>query len=57
MSGEFNFFQDQGIVRELCNVSGKIKFCKNIKEMSGNFTFQPDEARIFNPNVLFFLNP
>ena len=44
----------------------KMKFCKNVKEMSGNFTFQPDKARMlntdvffwmFNTDVFFFLNP
>ena len=31
-----------------------MKFCKNVREMSGNFTFQPDEAGMFGPNVFFF---
>ena len=31
-----------------------MKFCKNVREMSGNFTFQPDEAGMFCPNVSFF---
>ena len=35
---------------------GKMKFCKNVREMSGNFTFQPDEAGMFGPNVSFLLN-
>ena len=33
---------------------GKMKFCKNVREMSGNFTFQPDEAGVFGPDVSFF---
>ena len=36
---------------------GKMKFCKNVREMSGNFTFQPDEAGMFGPDVSFLLNP
>ena len=32
---------------------GKMKFCKNIREISGNFTFQPDEARMFGPRYVF----
>ena len=32
---------------------GKMKFCKNVREMSGNFTFQPDEAGMFGPGVFF----
>ena len=35
---------------------GKMKFCKNVREMSGNFTFQLDEARIFGPNISLLLN-
>ena len=36
----------------MCQV--EMKFCKNVREMSGNFTFQPDEAGIFGPDVSFF---
>ena len=55
----------QGNVREIkifsrsgkfCYVSGKMKFCKNVRKMSGNFTFQPDEAGMFGPEVSFLLN-
>ena len=35
---------------------GKMKFCKNVWEMSVNFTFQPDEARMFGTNIFFLLN-
>ena len=35
---------------------GKMKFCKNVRAMSGNFTFQPDEAGMFDPDVSFLLN-
>ena len=28
-----------------------MKFCINVKEMSGSFTLQPDEARLFVSNV------
>ena len=57
MSGKFDFF----VVKELPGNSvmcqGKMKFCKkNVREMSGNFTFQPDEARMFCPDVFFLLN-
>ena len=47
MSRKFNFFQGQGIVGNSVMCQGKMKFCKNVREMSGNFTFQPDEARMF----------
>ena len=36
----------------ICQV--KMKFCKNVREMSGNFTFQPDEDGMFGPDVVFF---
>ena len=52
MSGKFNFFQGQGVVREFCDVSGKNEI---LQEMSRNFTFQPDEAMMFGPDVIFFL--
>ena len=32
--------QGQGIVREFYDLSVKNEFCQNIREMSGNFTFQ-----------------
>ena len=35
---------------------GKMKFCKDVREMSGNFTLQPVEAGMFGPNVSFLLN-
>ena len=35
---------------------GKMKFCNNVRQMSGNFTLQLDEARIFGPDVSFLLN-
>ena len=31
----------------------KMKFCKNVREKSGNFTLQPDEDRTFGSNVFF----
>ena len=49
--GNLNFFK--GIVREFCDVSGKNEI---LQKMSGNFTFQPDEARMFGPGVSFLLN-
>ena len=35
-----------------------MKLYKNFREMSKNFTFQPDEAscRLFGPSVFFLLN-
>ena len=50
---EIYFFPGQGIVREFYDVSGKNEICKNVREKSGNFTFQPDEDRMFGPNVFF----
>ena len=35
---------------------GRMKFCKNIREMSGNFTFEPDKVGMFGPDVSFLLN-
>ena len=35
---------------------GKMKFCKNVRKMSGNFTSQLYEARIFGRSVSFLLN-
>ena len=32
---------------------GKMKCCKNVREMSENFTFRPDEARMFGPRYIF----
>ena len=41
MSGIFFFFfQGQGIVTEFYDLSGKMKFCQNVRDMSGKFTFQ-----------------
>ena len=34
------FFQGQGIVKGFYDLSGKMKFCQNVREMSGSFTFQ-----------------
>ena len=49
MPGKFKFFK----VRELSGNSvmcqGKMICCKNVRKMSGNFTFQPDEAGMFGP--------
>ena len=59
MSGKYqgNFFF---MIRELSGNSmmcqGEKKICKNIRKMSGNFTFQPYEARMFGPDVSFLLN-
>ena len=54
--GNLNFFK----VRELSGNSvicqGKMKFCKNVREMSGNFTFHTDEVGMFGPNVSSSLN-
>ena len=54
--GFFFFSQDQEIVRELCDVSGKNELCKNVMEMSGNFTCGFDEARMFGLDVFVLLN-
>ena len=32
---------------------GKMKFSKNVGEMSGNFRFRPDEAKMFGPWYIF----
>ena len=35
-------------------LSGKHKILqKDVEEMSGNFTFQPDEARMFGPRCIY----
>ena len=55
MAGKFGiFFQGQGIVRKLCQK--RMLFCKNIREMSQNFTFHVDEIWIFGHDVAFVLN-
>ena len=50
-SGNFFFFFFQG-QEILCCVGEKWKFAK----MSGNVTFQPNEAKMFGLDVLFLLN-
>ena len=49
---EIKFFS---LVRELLGNSvmcqGLMKFCKSVREISGNFTYQPDEARMFGPDI------
>ena len=58
MSGKCQRNSDFFKVRELSGNSvmcwGKMKFCNNVMEMSGNFTFQADEAGMFGPYVSFF---
>ena len=49
---EINFSRSGNSV--MCQ--GKMKFCKNIREMSRNFTFHPDEAGMFGPDVSVLLN-
>ena len=53
MSGKCqgNLFFSRSGNSVLCQ--GKMKFCKNLREMSGNFTFWPDEARMFGPRYVF----
>ena len=54
MAGKLGFFQGRGIVRKLCQK--RMLFCKNIREMSQNFTFHADEIGIFGHDVAFVLN-
>ena len=56
MTWKFNFFQGQRIVKEFCDVSGKNEILQKCQGISGNFTFLPDEARMFGPDVSFLLN-
>ena len=56
MSGKFIFFKMRELSGNSVMCQGKMKFCKIVREMSGNFTFQPDEARIFGPDIFFLLN-
>ena len=56
LQGSYMSKKCQGIffkLRELSGNSmlcqGKVKFCINLRDMSGNFTFQSNEARIFVP--------
>ena len=57
MAGKFGFFQDQGIIGKLCDVSEKNEILqKNIREMSQNFTFHVDINWIFGHDVAFVLN-
>ena len=55
MSGNLNFFKVGEFSGNSVIYQEKVKFCKNFREMSRNFTFQPDEAscRLFAPNVFF----
>ena len=41
---EIKFFQGQGIVREFYDLSGNNKMLSDIREMSGNFTFQSSKS-------------
>ena len=34
----------------------KMDFCKNVRERSGNFTFQHDEVEMVGSDVSFLLN-
>ena len=45
--GNLDFFKVRELSGNYVMGQGRMKFCKNIKEMSGNFTFQPDEAGMF----------
>ena len=54
MAGKLGFFQGRGIVRKLCQK--RMLFCKNIREISQNFTFHADEIGIFGHDVAFVLN-
>ena len=54
--GKLNFFKVRELSGNSVTCQGKMKFCKNVREMSGNFTFQPNEAGMFGPNVSFSLN-
>ena len=58
MSGNFFifFFKVRKLSGNFVMCQGKMKFCKNVREMSGNFTFQTDEVRIFGPIIFFLLN-
>ena len=40
--GDLIFFKPKDLSGNSVMFQGKMKFCKNIREMSGNFTFQPD---------------
>ena len=54
--GNLFFFKVRELSGNYVMCQGKMKFCKNVREMSGNFTFQPDEPRIFGPDIFFLLN-
>ena len=56
MSGKFKFFQGQELSGNSVMCQGKMVFCKNFREVSGSFTYQPDEAGMFGPDVFFLLN-
>ena len=46
-------FSRKGNCQQILSYVGKMKFCKNVMEMSGNFTFHPDEARMFGLDLLY----
>ena len=52
----FFFFKVRELSENSVMCQGKMKFCKNVGEMSGNFTLQPDEAAMFGPDIFFLLN-
>ena len=51
--GNLNFFKVRKLSVNSVWCPGKMKFCKKVREMSGNFTVQPDEAGMFGPDVSF----
>ena len=45
MSGNYLFFQGQGIVREFHDVSGKNEILPNVRELSGKFAIPVMNAK------------
>ena len=52
-SGRFIFFKPKELSGNSVMFQGKMKFCKDVREMSRNVTFQHDQVRMFGPDVFF----
>ena len=55
MAGKFGFFKVRKLSGNYVMCQKRMKFCKNIREMSQNVTFHADEIGIFGHDVAFLL--
>ena len=54
--GNLDIFKVRELSGNYVMCQKRMKFCKNIREMSQNFTFHVDEIWIFGHDVAFVLN-